>query len=311
MQILVLGAAAGGGSPQWNCNCSVCDQVRQGAPGTVPRTQASLAVRAQGHDWAIFNAAPDLRQQLNEQPLLHPDPARGLRHSPIGAVVVTNADIDHIAGLLNLREGQPFALYGGERILQTLDESPVFGVLNPEVVPRRTLVLDTPTELAGADGQSLGLTVAAFAVPGKVALYQETAESLAQMGKTTADTLGLDIRTVGQPHRLLFISSCAAMTPDLAARIEGATVLFFDGTLWADDELVRPGLTAKTGQRMGHMSMDGPAGSIAQLAPVQIERRVFIHINNSNPVLLGQSPERAAAEAAGWEIAYDGMQICL
>ncbi len=277
----------------------------------MPRTQASLAVRAEGHDWVIFNAAPDLRQQINEQSLLHPDPTRGLRHSPIGAVVVTNADIDHIAGLLNLREGQPFALYGGDRILQTLAESPVFDVLNPNVVSRRTLALDTPTELTGAAGQSLGLTVEAFAVPGKVALYQETAENLAQIGAATPDTLGIDIRAVGQPQRLLFISSCAEMTPELAARIEGATVLFFDGTLWTDDEMVRQGLTVKTGQRMGHMSMNGPAGSIAQLAPLQIERRVFIHINNSNPVLLGQSPERAAAEAAGWEIAYDGMQICL
>lgn len=306
MEILVLGSAAGGGSPQWNCACDVCTAVRAGAPGTVPRTQASVAVRADDERWVLLNASPDLRQQLLDRPALHPRTAP--RDTPLGAVVVTNGDIDHIAGLLTLREGSPFALYGHEALLGTLADARVFGVLDDALVPRRPLALDTPTPLTDAAGQALGLTLTAFPVPGKVALYDETDANVAAIGDATPDTLGLEV-TDADGGRCVVITSCAQLTPDLKARLDGTPLLFFDGTLWADDEMVQAGLSAKTGARMGHMSISGPDGTLAAFDGVDVARKVFIHLNNSNPVLLAGSPERAAVQAAGWDVAFDGMRL--
>lgn len=306
MDVLVLGSAAGGGSPQWNCACDVCEAVRAREPGTQPRTQASVAVSADGERWVLLNASPDLRQQLNDQPALHPQQTP--RHTPIDAVVVTNGDIDHIAGLLTVREDSPFSLYAHNTLHDTLNQSAVFDVLDRDTVPRRSLDLDTPTELHAADGTALGLTLTAFPVPGKVALYDETDDAIARIGDTTPDTLGLQL-TTDTGARCVVITSCAKLTPDLKDRLDGADVLFFDGTLWADDEMVQAGLSAKTGARMGHMSISGPNGTLAAFSDVDIARPIFIHLNNSNPVLLADSPERAAVEDAGWEAAYDGMRL--
>ena len=308
MDVLVLGSAAGGGSPQWNCACDVCEAVRAGAPGTQPRTQASVAVSADGERWVLLNASPDLRQQLNDQPVLHPKETP--RHTPLDAVVVTNGDIDHIAGLLTVREDSPFSLYAHDTLHDTLSASAVFDVLDRDVVPRRTLALDTPTDVHAADGTPLGLTLTAFPVPGKVALYDETDEAVQRIGETTPDTLGLEL-TDASGARCVVITSCAKLTPDLKARLDGADVLFFDGTLWTDDEMVTAGLSPKTGARMGHMSISGPDGTLSAFADVDITRPIFIHLNNSNPVLLANSPERAAVEDAGWEVAYDGMRLSL
>ena len=172
MIIKVLGSAAGGGFPQWNCNCRNCAAVRAGNPGFRARTQSSLAVSRDGVNWALLNASPDLRQQINETPQLHADPKLGLRHSPIKAAVLTNGDVDHIIGLINLREAQPFSIYGSDRVLDTIRANSVFQVLAEPLVPRIELALDKPFKLEGA-GVDLGLTVEAFAVPGKVALYLE------------------------------------------------------------------------------------------------------------------------------------------
>ncbi len=168
MRVLVLGSAAGGGFPQWNCNCRVCQAARAGDGRARPRTQSSIAVSADGARWALFNASPDLRQQVTETPSLHP--RDGARHSPISAVVLTNADVDHIAGLLTLRESQPFVLYASGRVQAALDGNPIFAVLNPRFVRREALALGQALPLQGPDGAELGLTVEPFAVPGTVAL---------------------------------------------------------------------------------------------------------------------------------------------
>jgi len=307
LDVVVLGSAAGGGFPQWNSNAPACRRARTHDPAAVPRSQASLAVSANERDWFVLNASPDLRLQIEATPALHP--REGLRSSPIAGVVVPGGDVDAVAGLLHLRERHRFSVYAPSRVLAVIAANPIFNVLAADCVERVELSLDRQIELAGAAGPS-GVAVLAFAVPAKVALYLETAgqdPGIAEEG----DAVGLQIIDTGTERSFLFIPGCAAMTDGLRRRLTGSELVFFDGTLWRDDEMIRLGVGNKTGRRMGHVSMSGADGAIAAFRDLDVKRRIFIHINNSNPVLLDDSPEREAAEAAGWEIAYDGMEVRL
>jgi pyrroloquinoline quinone biosynthesis protein B len=298
LTVIVLGVAAGGGVPQWNCNCGVCRDARRDP--AMQSGQASLAVSADGRNWFLVNASPDLRSQVIATPELHPDRAQ-LRHTPIAGVVLTNGEVDAVAGLLSMREGSPFGLWAMPKVLDTLAANPIFGVLAPERVPRRPLNLGEVVELPLPDGTLSGLTVEAFDVPGKVAWYLEGTAS------DGGDTVGLTFRA-GE-RTIHVVTACARMTPDLADRLRGADTVFFDGTLWTDDEMILAGLGQKTGQRMGHLSMSGEDGSIAALGPLGIRQKVFVHVNNSNPVLRPDSPERQAVEAAGWIIPQAGSHF--
>lgn len=299
LRILVLGSAAGGGFPQWNCRCHVCELAWAGDRRVSPRTQSSLAVSADSERWLLLNASPDLRQQiLANSPL---QPRRPGRHSPIGAVVLSNGDVDHVAGLLTLRERQPFALYATDPMLRIIADNPIFRVLDPACIRRTAIALDEPVKT------HLGIEVTAFPVPGKVPLHQEGDE--VRIGGETETTVGLKI--AGADAHFVYIPGCAAVSPALLRRIEGAPLLFFDGTTYTDDEMVRLGLSQKTAHRMGHVAMSGPDGSMERLAAAEIGRKVYIHINNTNPVLIEGSAERRAVEAAGWEVAFDGMEITL
>ncbi len=310
MIIKVLGASAGGGFPQWNCNGPMSSRARAGVPGFQPRTQSSLAVSADGRQWVLLNCSPDLRQQIAATPELWPDPNGPKRNSPIRAVVVTNADVDHIIGLINLREAQPFSIYGSERVLATIRANSVFNVCNPEIVPRIDLPLDQPIALTD-HGADLGLTVEAFAVPGKIALFLEDTRDPKSFGSREGDTIGLKVTASGSGAHFYYVPGCAAVDPPLAERLKGAPLVFFDGTLYTDDEMIRQGLMQKTGTRMGHISISGPDGSIAAFKDLNVKRKIYVHINNSNPVLDDNSPERKATEEAGWEVGYDGMEIRL
>jgi pyrroloquinoline quinone biosynthesis protein B len=307
VRILVLGAAAGGGFPQWNCNCANCRRARAGDPAALPRTQSSLALSADGERWALLNASPDLRQQIAANAALHPQD--GARHSPIAASVLTSGDIDHVAGLLTMRESQPFSLYATGRVHAALAANSIFNVLG-EAVARRTLALDRAEDLLDREGRPLDLRVTPFAVPGKVALYLEDPAAGPDFGTRPEDTIGLEIGD-GAGGRAYYLPACAGLPAALARRIEGARAVFFDGTLWRDDEMTAVGFGAKTGGRMGHMSMAGEGGAIADFRRLAIGRKIFVHINNTNPVLLDDSAERAEAESEGWEIAFDGMEIDL
>jgi pyrroloquinoline quinone biosynthesis protein B len=307
MHIRVLGAAAGGGYPQWNCNHPNSRRARQGDPAARSRTQSSIAVSADGEHWALFNASPDLRQQIADNEVLHP--REGLRHSPIQCVVLTNADVDHIAGLLNLRESQPLNLYGTGRVIDVLNANTIFNVLNPKFVSRNRMALEQDLDLMRPDGQPLGITIRPFAVPGKVALWLEDASKGDNFGTVEEDTIALEVKDGQGQTRFFYIPACADLTEALSKRIRNAEMVFFDGTLWTDDEMVRSNVGVKTGKRMGHMSISGEDGTIAALADLNIKRKIFIHINTTNPVLLDDSPERAAANEAGWEVSYDGMHI--
>ena len=309
MRIKVLGAAAGGGYPQWNCNHPNSRRARSSDPAAQQRTQSSIAVSVDGDHWFLFNASPDLRQQINENDVLHP--REGLRHSPIQGVVLTNADVDHIAGLLNLRESQPLRLYGTNKVLDVLQGNSVFNVLNPKFVERIPLSLDVPLQLQLPNGVATGLVVVPFAVPGKVALWLEEKNKDVALAAVGEDTIALEIRNANQEIQFFYIPGCAEMTDDLADRLGGAPLVFFDGTLWRDDEMIRDDVGIKTGKRMGHMSMSGDDGSIAAFDNLRVKRKVFIHINTTNPVLLEDSDQRKFSTKAGWEVSYDGMEINL
>jgi len=310
VKIKVLGSAAGGGFPQWNCNGPLSRSVRNGQQGFQARTQSSIAASADGEHWAVFNASPDLRQQIAQTPELHPRADKGLRNSPIEAVVLTNADVDHIAGLINLREREPFTIYAHERVLEALAANSIFNVLDPEMVERRRLSFQHANALAGPEGP-LGLTVEAFPVPGKVALFLEDAEKGDNFGTQEGDTIGVRISDGegGQTRACYYIPGCAAVDPAILDRVEGAGCLLFDGTVFTDDEMPKAGVGAKTGQRMGHIALDGPDGSLQGFGDSDIGRKIFIHINNTNPILKEGSPEERRAKSAGWEIAFDGMEV--
>ena len=307
MRIRVLGAAAGRGFPQCNCNCETCRRAWAGA--TPAQTQASLAVTADGEHWLLLNASPDLRAQILANPPLHP--RHPGRDSPIAGAVLTNGDVDAIAGLLTLRESQKLALHATPRVLDVLAQNSIFNVLNPDYVARRPIALDEPADLLTQGGAPSGLSVEAFSVPGKVALYLEDQSIEQRLAQRSEDTIGLRISALATGKRFYYIPACAALDDELKRRLRGAQLLFFDGTLWRDDEMIRAGLGAKTGRRMGHLSVAGTDGSIAALADLGIERKLFIHINNTNPMLCAGSAERAALEAAGWQVAQDGLDIAL
>lgn len=293
MILRVLGAAAGGGLPQWNCACVNCTAART---GQLPRmTQSSVAVSVSGETWVVLNASPDIRAQLADA---FPPPA--LRGSPVKAVVLTNADVDHIAGLLTLREGTPFDLFAARETLDVLAANAVFGVMDPAKVARREIVLDQPFEPLP------GLTVTAFAVPGKVALFLEGAQGAGW--RTGGQTVGLRLAAGGRVVH--YLPGCAEVPDWLLDRMQDSDLLLFDGTVWRDDEMAVTGTGQKTGGRMGHMAMSGDAGSLARLGALRTGRRAYIHINNTNPVLR-DGPERAAVHAAGWTLAQDGMEFRL
>jgi pyrroloquinoline quinone biosynthesis protein B len=308
MRIIVLGAAAGGGFPQWNCNCAGCRRARQNEAAVRPRTQASVAVSADGVRWVLLNASPDLPYQLRQSPMLHPEGA-AIRHSPLSAVIISSGDVDCLAGLLSLRESQAFSLYAGAAVHDILESNQIFRVLNRELVKFLPLATGGAAELRDASGAALGLEATMFAVPGKIPLYQETSDDIRQLSSPDA-VIGLTIRDAAG-KKMVYIPGCAAVDDELRHRIQGADVLFFDGTLWEDDEMIRAGTGRKTGTRMGHMSISGPAGSMAALEGVAAGRKIFIHINNTNPVLCEDSAQAAAVRAAGWEIAHDGMELNL
>jgi pyrroloquinoline quinone biosynthesis protein B len=310
MIIKVLGSAAGGGFPQWNCNCHNCVSVRAGKPGFKARTQSSLAVSRDGENWVLLNASPDLRQQIAQTPELWANPKFGHRHSPIKSVVVTNGDVDHIAGLINLREAEPFSIYGTDRVLATIAANSIFQILAEPLVPRIPLALDRPVALSGANVE-LGLTVEAFAVPGKVALYLEDASAGPDFGTKEGDTIGLKVSDPQTRTSFFYIPGCAALDERLAARLKGASLVFFDGTLFTDDEMIQQGLMPKTGGRMGHVNMSGTEGSIAAFSKLGLGRLIYVHINNSNPALDENSAARKTIEGAGFEVGYDGMEVRL
>jgi len=293
---VVLGSAAGGGFPQWNCRCPVCRLAWAHDPRVKPRTQASLAISADATRWLIVNASPDLRAQIQATPALHPHGE--LRASPIAAVVLTGGEIDQTAGLLTLRERQPFRLFATAATHAFVADNPMFSALAPELVTRQAIVpgerfMPVP-----------GLEAELFIVPGKIPLYLEGSQAEGEA------SVNVGIELHAGTSRLAYVPGAAGVPPAVKDRLARADVVLFDGTLFRDDEMIRTGTGDKTGRRMGHMPIDGADGTLAALAGLS-GRRLLIHINNTNPILIEGSPERTRVTAAGWEVAEDGMEITL
>jgi pyrroloquinoline quinone biosynthesis protein B len=295
--VRILGSAAGGGYPQWNCRCPVCELAWAGDEHVAARTQSSLAATASGREWVLINASPDIRQQIIDHPPLRP--RTGVRDSPIVSIVLTNADIDHIAGLLVLRERWPLKAFATPQVLYAVAANPIFEALARDMVERVAVELDRPFRPAP------GIEMILFSVPGKVPLWGEKADVATDVDD--GRTVGVEIGLAGR--RIHYVPGCAAMTDALRKRLTGSALTFFDGTLFADDEMVRLGLGPKTGRRMGHMPVSGPGGSLEAFARLDVARKVYVHINNSNPMLVDGSPERRQVEAAGWTVGADGMEF--
>jgi pyrroloquinoline quinone biosynthesis protein B len=303
---IVLGSAAGGAFPQWNCCCPVCELAWRGDPRVKPRTQASIAISSGDGCWTLLNASPDLGQQIRATPQLHPQKGLaqkglakdGLRGSPIDAVVLTGGEIDQITGLLSLRESTPFMLYATPSSHAAVAANAMFSAM--EAMTRRAVNPGERFMLAGNIEASL------FMVPGKLPLYLEG--DAPEIGAETAANVGIEL--AHENKRLIFVPGAAAVSPSMRERFAKANVILFDGTLFTDDEMQRSGTGVKTGRRMGHMPIDGEGGALQTLDGLNA-RRIFVHINNTNPILVDGSSERAKVEAAGWHVAHDGMEIVL
>jgi pyrroloquinoline quinone biosynthesis protein B len=305
MRLRVLGSAAGGGLPQWNCACPNCVEARRPSGRVRLRTQDGLALEVAPGVWFLLNASPDIHRQIRESPELEPVLGRA---TPIHGVVLTNGDLDHTLGLFSLRESTPLALYATESVRRGLVEgNTLFRTLQrfPGQSTWRRLVIDEPIELTGPGDRPTGVTVTPVALPGKVPKHLE---GLAP--PSAEDNVGLWIRDT-RTGKLLVVATAVGAAGEYVARLAGADACLFDGTFWTSDELPRLGLGTARAEDMAHLPLGGDHGSLALLAGLRVGRKVFTHINNTNPVLVEGSPERRAVEAAGWEVAADGLEIDL
>lgn len=301
MWVRVLGSAAGGGFPQWNCACPGCRAVRDCSRPARPRTQSSIAVSADGGQWFLFNASPDIHAQIESFPPLHPtgDPrgGGGSRSVALRAVLLTDAELDHTLGLLLLREGRGLELHATETVRDTLHDGTSL---------LRTLEAYCPVEwrpvLPGADVPLAdGLSYRAFDVP-------TTKPARFGSGTREGRVVGYRLTDERSGRTLVYLPSVQELTA-VRDQLDDCACLLVDGTCWRDDELIRLGLAGKTAREMGHLPIDGPDGSLAPLAALPIERTIYIHINNTNPILLEDAPERRIVEQHGIEVAVDGLEL--
>ncbi|MGE5181131.1 MAG: pyrroloquinoline quinone biosynthesis protein PqqB [Acidobacteriota bacterium] len=301
MRARILGSAAGGGFPQWNCGCANCVAVRRGDRRLRVRTQDSLAVFARDDAAVVCNASPDIAQQLAATPSLYPKKPRG---TPIAAVILTNGDLDHVLGLFSLRESQPLAIYATEAVRRGLvDGNAMCATLERFAgqVAWRRLELDRDTAIADPAGQPTGIVACAFAVPGKLPVHLARTRS-----PSAEDNIGLSLRDARSGQHVVYAPGTAYPPPKLG---DGADVLVFDGTFWSSDELIKLGLGTARAEDMAHVPVGGPEGSLRLLAAATAKKKVFTHINNSNPILPLGSHERRLVGDAGWIIAEDGMEL--
>ncbi len=302
MHILILGSAAGGGFPQWNCGCSNCAGVRERRFPGKARTQAQIAISSDGFSWFLAGASPDLTSQIENFPELHP---RGTRGSPVSGLVLASADLDHVAGLLLLRELQPLRVYASASILRILrEENSMFGMLNrvdPQVL-WTTMKSGTPFPLLGSDEKETGLNCEAIFLSGRYPKYVKT--DATNLGALEASA-GLFFQSKSG-KRLAYLPAIGNLNHDLLRKIDGVDLLMFDGTFWSDDELIRVQGVGETAHQMGHVPVEE---SLQLLKDLKIKRKMFIHLNNTNPVLNESSAEHRAVRQAGWEVAEDNWRL--
>jgi pyrroloquinoline quinone biosynthesis protein B len=302
VKIRVLGSAAGGGFPQWNCGCGNCDGLRRGAIAARARTQESVAVSADGASWFLVNASPEIRAQIEAFPGLWP---RERRHSPIAGILLTNGDLDHCLGLLSLRESHPLAVYATEAVHAGFtDGNVLYRTLERFAGQVEWRHLELGHERPLGDAGATPLRVTAVPAPGKLPLHLEGLRA-----PSPADSVGFVIRDQASGGQLAYFSGAAAPSPELERAAAEADVIFFDGTFWSSDELIAAGLGTRRAEEMAHWPIGGPGGSLAFLSRARARRRILIHVNNTNPILREDSAERRALDAAGVEVAADGLEL--
>jgi pyrroloquinoline quinone biosynthesis protein B len=305
MLIRILGAAAGGGFPQWNCGCPNCGGLRRGTVRAKPRSQVTIALSGDADRWVLLNCGPEIRAQIESFPALWP---RAARHSPIAAIALTCGDLDHTLGLLSLRENHPLTVLATETVRQGfVDGNALYRTLErfPGQVTWRRFVAGLETPLDDPDPARAALFATPVPVPGKPPVHLE-----GRVPPNDEQAIGLVVRD--RPgRRLAAFPGAGGITAAMRAAIAGADALIFDGTFWSEDELARPKLMDKRAADMAHLPIGGPDGSLALLADLAVTRKLFVHINNTNPILREDSAERARVEAAGWTVAEDGMEIAL
>ncbi|MEO6422780.1 MAG: pyrroloquinoline quinone biosynthesis protein PqqB [Candidatus Nitrotoga sp.] len=304
MRVRVLGSSAGGGFPQWNCGCENCRGLREGTIKAIPRTQESVCITADNQEWFLIQASPEIRQQIESFPSLHP---RQLRDSPIQAIVLTNGDLDHCLGLLSLRESYPLVVYATERVQQGfIENNSLYRTLErfPNQITWRKLLIGHEIPLLRKNGKPSGLTIEAIVVPGQQPLHLRT-----QLFDDQEDNVGLKICETSSGQTLLYLSSVKKISPELYKCLPLADCVFFDGTFWSENELLAVDSKGKRAQEMAHIPIGEKDGSLSLLAKLHIPRRIFIHVNNTNPILREDSLERQLVHGAGWQVAYDGMEF--
>jgi pyrroloquinoline quinone biosynthesis protein B len=296
VRVQILGSAAGGGFPQWNCRCPTCEAGRTGARAR-PRTQSSLAIRGAGGPWFLVNASPDARQQLEA---LTDRDAEGVRASPVAGVLLTDAEIDHTAGLLLLRESTtPVRVYGDEAVGRALSQGyPVLSILERYCGVRWQTM--APGQATSLDGSSL--TVQPFDVGGDAPRYLDG--SGIEFGAS-----GFVFRDRAGPGVISYVPGLAKLDDAVLSRFAASDLVLVDGTFWRDDELAGLGISTRSARDMGHLPLSGPGGTLEALAGLQGPRKALVHINNTNPILIEDSPERDAVTRAGVEVAYDGLEV--
>ena len=302
MRACVLGSAAGGGVPQWNCGCDNCRLVRAGDARVKARTQDSIAVRGGDRGrWLLVNASPDVLRQIERFDALWPNSRRS---TPIAAVALTNGDLDHVLGLLSLRESEPMRVLATPRVRAGLVEQNAM---------LRTLAR-TPDQVVWTDFdlerevilEEAGVGVTALAVPGKLPVHL-----IGLNNPSSEDNIALRIRDLAPAGRVMVVGTSIGTLAGVERLLEGADAIFFDGTFWSGDELIAQGLGTARASDMAHVPVGGADGSLARLERATVARRIYTHVNNTNPILRDGSPERLAVEGAGWEVAFDGMEISL
>jgi len=305
MQVKILGSAAGGGFPQWNCACPNCSGVRNGHFEGKPRLQTQLAVSGDGATWFLLGASPDLRAQIESAPDLHP--RNGFRHSPIAGAILASADLDHVLGLLLLRELQPLRVYATESVLHQLrDENRMFAMLNriPEQVRWSVIRAEEQIALQTVEGTSLGIDCKSVALSSRLPAYATGSAN------SNDAVIGL-ILSNNSGRKLGFFPQLPCLTPELHALFASLDFLLMDGTFWSDDELIRLQGTGQRARDMGHIPVGGREGTLEQLKALAKPRKMYIHINNTNPMLNEAGPEYRQVRDAGWELAGDGCQLTL
>ena len=302
MQIRVLGSAAGGGFPQWNCNCPNCSGVRQGSINAQMRTQSSIIVGNGSPDWALINASPDVLTQIKQTPVLQP--ARQRRDSGIAAVVLMDAQVDHVTGLMMLRErNSPLPIYATQQVFDDLTTGlPLVKTLSHYCTVEQRLI--RPEQENFSIPEVTGITFKPITLSSKAPPY-----SPHRHDPHPGDNIGLLMTDMTSGKKAFYAPGLGVIEPQVEQAMRQADVLLVDGTFWTDDEMISMGLSSKRAIDMGHLAQSGSGGMIEALASYSTKRRILIHINNTNPILREDSPQALQLTALGIEVAYDGMHI--